>query len=313
MSGGLIFTTLKYEPVHVKMVYMIAEQLANCTDTMWKGKPIAKGEFITSLNHLTEYTSLSKKLVRSALARLVTLELIKTSAADRRFTRIFLSSKGTVLGTVSGTANATKKQHESIKVGTDSGTDLGTRVLGVNPVLSQSSDVGVSPGLIQEKETRARPPVNNLSQKPTALYEAAAAKAPMLPDVAMHIDRIYADLSSGHKYPWRGNPKAATILSELIVSHGAPLVIAATERFFVRGNAWIEERAWAIDEFAKQFARFITIESVTRRAAQVAQELQTQARPTTPRELRDQLAKMRRRQMGDYDPAEELREKVPVG
>lgn len=316
MSGGLIFTTLKHESIHVKMVYTIADQLANYQDTMWNDTPIAANEFITSIGHMAEYCSITKGFVRSAFDRLEELGIFKIDASDRRFTRIRLLSRNTVSGTVSNTAKLAKNKHESKSTNTVSDTVSDHRVLGVNPVLSQSSGVDVSPGLIQEKATRARPLVHNSSQglTTTAQYDTAVARAPSLPDVVMHIDRLFADeISPGNAYPWSGSPSAATILATLIVKYRVSLVLAAAEKFFAKGHPWTEERSWAINEFNVQFARLIAMSGVTKRAAIIVEELQNHGRPTTPRELREQIALQRRRKMGDYDPAEELREKVPVG
>lgn len=267
------------------------------------------GRTACSPRYAAEELDLTEKVVRNAMKELRATDFIKTETRSRLYTMVSLShrGKGAEKGAEKGAGKLRQNQYDLIEVGAEKGAEKGHT--GVTAVRRSSVGVDVvDVGLTEELgKPRATPSFVHKSKPPaTTRYETAIAKAPALPDVTMHIDRIYADLSGGHKYPWSGNQAAATLLADLIFSHGAPLVIAAAERYFVRGHAWTEERAWAIDEFSRQFAKLITLEGVTKRAAQAAGELKDQARPSTPKELRAQLAEMRRRQyeqpIVDYKP-----------
>ena len=270
---------------------------------------------------------MTERQARFAMSRLEALGIWKIEPEGKRFTRITVLSNVQEKVQENVQENIAKNQHESVKRVQEKVQEKVHRVLDVVPAVSHDSDVDVSPALRQKGQLpRATPLVNNSRATATAQYETAISKAPDLPDVTLYIDRLYAELSGGHKYPWRGNPKAASILADLIVSHGTPLVMAAAEKFFRTGDPWTQERAWAIDEFAKQFAKLI-LDGANKRAAKIALEMKDQPRPTTPRELQTQLAAMRRRviePIQDYEPAEvkfaedlrrrlQQKEKIPVG
>lgn len=308
--GGKIFNTLRDEPAHVKLVYYVANDLANCRDTVWKGNPIAAGEFITSRANMAELCSLSEKQIRFAWKRLAELNVLKTSGEGKRHTRVTIL-KGQEKGPEKGQVNVLKNRFDSQIKGPEKGQEKG-HSLGVDVhALSHSPAVDVSPALsrnVKDGTPRATPIVHKSGSTSTARYEAAIERAPDLPHVTMYVDRLFAEISRGKKYPWAGNRFAATILADLIVSHGAGLVMAAAETFFRRGDKWTEERAWSIDEFGKQFAKLIASDAAARRAVDLAAELKDQGRPTSPKELKAQLAAMRRREeeavMASYQPNE---------
>lgn len=285
------------------------------------------GRVVAGREWLADNLNLTEKVVRNALKELQREGFISIAPQKGKRVAAMVSfpshrREGQLKGQQKGQLNYATNQIDLNSEGQLKGQQKGHT--GVTAV-RRSSGVDVDDvGLEKELgKPRATPFVDKSRPTATARYEAAVARAPDLPHVTMHIDRIYADLSGGHKYPWAGNAAAATVLADLIFSHGAPLVIAAAERYFVRGHAWTEERAWAIDEFAKQFAKLIAIEGATKRAAQVTIELQNQSRPSTPKELRAQLAAMRRRELDaiiDYKPEDvhmlddlrRLRAKEPV-
>lgn len=257
------------------------------------------GRVACAARYLADRLDYSEKVIRNALRELVTAGMIEIETKSRLYTMVRMVSnrrKGAEKGAEKGAVKALINQHESSIEGAEKGAGKGAT--GVTAV-RRSSGVDVSPDVKNksgETTARATPPVYNFKSTAKARYEAAIARAPDLPHVTMHIDRLFADLSAGSRYPWSGNPTASTLLSDLIASHGPPLVMAAAERFFQRGDHWIEERAWSIDEFSKQFAKFIAMPGVAKRRTVIEVELNVSTRPTTPNELRAKLEAMRRRQ-----------------
>jgi len=171
MCSGKIFKELKDEPIHVKMVSIVLDLRANLRPTTWKGIPIGRGEVITSWGHLAKQASTTVKLVRSALKRLIELDIIKVSSEDRRFTRILVLSMGSDLGSdsgsVSGSTKTTKKRIESKKTGSDlgsvSGSDSGDSSSGVVSAVRRSSPAfDVSPSGVLNKDN-----VSLSARKPT--------------------------------------------------------------------------------------------------------------------------------------------------
>lgn len=268
------------------------------------------GRAACSPRYLAEELDYTEKVVRNSLLALVEYGYITLETKSRLYTMVSICDrrKGAAKGAEKGAGKTYKNQYDLIDTGAEKGAAKGAT--GVTAVRRSSGvDVVVDVDSTEDLGKPRATPQNVHKSKPTAKarYETAEAKAPQLPDVVMHINRIYSDLSGGHKYPWSGSSDAASILAALIVSHKAPLVMAAAERYFVKGNAWIEERAWAIDEFAKQFARLIATAGITKRAAQIATELQEQTLPSTPAELKANFAAVRRRQqepIEQYDPSE---------
>lgn len=296
MATGIIhdFRTLQFKASTRLVFFHLREQ----------GHMNEDGRAACAPRVLADELDYSEKVVRNALRELEAAGFIKTETRSRRFTMVSFPQasnrrEGAEKGAEKGATNYAKIQRDSANEGAEKGAEKGAT--GVTAV-RRSSGVDVVVHALNEsvRETARATPllVDKFKNRSTAKarYEAALERAPDLPTVTMHIDRLYADLSEGHKYPWAGNPAAATQLADLIFSHSAPLVIAAAEKFFIRGHQWTEERAWAIDEFSRQFAKLIAMSGTTKRALQIRIELKDQTRPSTPRELQAQLVAMRRRE-----------------
>lgn len=110
MCSGKILSELLDEPMHVKVVLTISEMLANRQPTMWKGKPIQAGEFITSIASMMRYASATHRQVRFAFARLEALGKLRLNTEDRQFTRVLVLSNVTEKDTEKDTENVTEKR-----------------------------------------------------------------------------------------------------------------------------------------------------------------------------------------------------------
>ncbi len=163
MGCKAIFTLLRDEPPFVRLVFFYIRELVNCRATTWNGIRIEKGELITSWAHFADLTGLTVKLIRTALARLSALDAIRTSSAERKFTRIKLLALGSDLGSVSGSdlgsTNEPKKQSVSKNVGSDlgsvSGSDLGDSLNKDNLAVGRSPGVDVGSSGSNELKSKA--------------------------------------------------------------------------------------------------------------------------------------------------------------
>lgn len=72
-----------YKDVPTKTLFIHLLLTANYEDKKWKGITIKRGQLITSLNHLSEETGLSKQQVRTALKKLVATHEVTQLSTQR--------------------------------------------------------------------------------------------------------------------------------------------------------------------------------------------------------------------------------------
>ena len=76
-----------YDDINTKVLFIHCLLKANHTDKKWRGIDIKRGDFLTSLNHLSSETGLSVRSVRTSLTRLESTGEV-TRKATRKMTQL---------------------------------------------------------------------------------------------------------------------------------------------------------------------------------------------------------------------------------